>query len=46
MHKCNLVIVEEVAYTKAIQKEKKEVREMKKLLTKKTSTVDASTFKV
>ena len=46
LHKCNLVIVEEVAYTKAIQKEKKEVREMKKLLTKKTSTVDASTFKV
>ena len=44
MHKCNLVIAEAVAYTKAIQKEKEEVREMKKLLPKKTSTVEVSTF--
>jgi len=43
LHKFNLVIAEAVAYTKAIQKEK-EAREMKKLLPKKTSTVEVSTF--
>jgi len=46
MLKCNLAIAEAVAYTKAIQKEKKEVSEMKKLLAKKTLTTEVSTFKV
>jgi len=46
MLKCNLAIAEAVAYTKAIQKEKKGVSEMKQLLAKKTLTMEVSTFKV